>query len=203
MLYKKVAMDKKDIYEHLAKIYLDTPLKSEKRIKDFPSNKVSRNFFFISGTIILILLFVIVLISRNKRAKDLQAQQLSSEMVHLIQNEAIKIDYNFDPAKKEIYSVDLGKLDLNPYKTLNFSVKKSNYGDNLAVRVEFTNTFQEKSELYVRDVTNKWQHYKLNLADFKNISNWSEISSLSFVIEEWNTTDKQGSVFIDNIRLLR
>ena len=69
------------------------------------------------------------------------------------------------------------------------------------MRVEFNSKYKEKSEIYIKDVPHTWKDFKINLSEFKNISDWSAISDLSFIIEEWNTSGKKGIVYVDNVRL--
>jgi hypothetical protein len=187
-------MDKKDIYEHLAKIYLDASSKRKKKKKVGPH--FLKNLFFLS--LVFLFGFSIFLVSRFIKIKTLNA-----EIALVLCPDAVKINFHFDPAKKEIYSLDLNKLDLTRFKTLGFALKKTDYKNNLSVRVEFTSTFNEKSEYYIKDIKNAWQDYKINLSEFKNIGDWSEMLKLSFIVEEWNVREKRGIVYIDNIRLLR
>ena len=46
----------------------------------------------------------------------------------------------------------------------------------ISLRVEFTNAFRERSEVYLRNIPHKWQTYKINLTDFKEIMDWSGMS---------------------------
>lgn len=187
-------MDKKDIYEHLAKIYLDASLKKKKKTKKYSPIKKS---FFISIIVIsgLSLLLLTLL--------NLRKNYLNSEVALILCPDVVKINFHFDPAKKETYSIDLNKLNLTKFKALGFSVKKAVLQDNISLRVEFVNSFKEKSEVYIKDVPHKWHDYKIPLSDFKNISNWSELSKLSFIVEEWNVREKKSIVYLDNVRFLR
>jgi hypothetical protein len=186
-------MYKKDIYEHLAKIYLDASFKKKKKL---PKYLLFKNLFFISTTLICGLsIFLFVQLAKNK--------PLDSEIALVLQPDAVKINFNFNPAKKEIYSLDLKGLDLIRFKALGFSLKKANYLDKVSLRVEFTSVFKEKSAVYLKDIPHKWQNYKINFSDFKDISEWSRILNLSFIVEEWNVKENKGLVYIDNIRLIK
>jgi hypothetical protein len=187
-------MDKKDIYEHLAKIYLDASSKKKKRIKTYP--RVIRNIFLAVAVFIFGLSFATVANIRKNRP-------LNSELALVLLTDAAKINFHFDPAKKETYSLDLKNLNLMRYKALGFSVKKASYQNKVSLRVEFTSNFKERSEVYFRDIPSKWQDYKISLSQFKNITDWSEMSKLLFMVEEWNVQDKKGVVYIDNVRLLK
>lgn len=190
-------MDKKDIYEHLAKIYLDASTKREKRIK---KPGLFGNLVLPVGiTFILVAaIFVAFKLNQNK------TPNLKSEFALILQPDTVKINFHFDPAKKEAYSIDLNQLGLARYKVLAFSARKTARQDNINLRIEFTSAFKEKSEAYIKGaLTHKWQDYKIDLAEFKNIADWSQATKLSFVIEEWNVQEKKGVVYIDNVRFLR
>lgn len=187
-------MDKKDIYEHLAKIYLDASSGRKKKPQKYPP--LFKNLFFISLLFIFgLTTFLIINLPKNK--------PLNSEIALFLQNDVTKINFHFDPAKKEIYSVSLNNLNLARFKALAFSLKKANFRDKISLRVEFTSVFKEKSEVYLKNISHKWQDYRINLSEFKDISNWLRMSSLSFIVEEWNVKEKKGAVYIDNVRLLR
>lgn len=185
-------MDKKDLYEHLANIYLDASSKKKKKPK---RNKNLNKIFFIS--IIAALGLGFFLFTGIYRKKSLTL----SEIALVLTPDAVKVNFNFDPAKKEIYSLNLNKLNLAGYKRLAFSLKKNNYFDNIALRVEFANIFNEKSFVYLKDIAHRWKDYQISFSDFKSISDWSEMTSLSFVVEEWNTKENRGVVYIDNVRV--
>lgn len=188
-------MDKKEIYEHLAKIYLDSSAKKTKKL--IPPQRY-KNLLLISVSLAVILAFTAALRHFSPSHKNAQ-----SELALLLLVEAAKINFTFDPAKKETYTINLNKLNLSKFKTLGFALKKTDYHDNISVRVEFTNAFQEKSALYVKNIPLRWQDYKIPLADFKDIGDWSEMAKLAFIVEEWNAQAKHGIMYIDNIKLLR
>lgn len=186
-------MDKKEIYEHLAKIYLDASLKKTKKYRDYP---LFKNLFFFSIAIICVLATLIPAhFKKNNR--------LNSEFALILMTDIAKINFNFNPAKKESYLIKLNKLNLSKFHSLAFGLKKINHKDTISVRVEFTNAFKEKSELYVKNIPAKWQDYILNFSDFKSITDWSEMSEVSFSIEQWNARENHGVVYIDNVRFLK
>lgn len=187
-------MEKKDIYEHLAKIYLDASSKKKKKTKTYA--KIFKNIsiiivFFVCG-------FIIALPLNLKKSKSYH-----SEVALVLLYDTAKVNFQFDPAKKETYSLDLKNLNLSKFKALGFSAKKTNSYDTISLRVEFINAFREKSEVYLKDIPHRWQDYMINLSEFKNISDWTEMTNLSFAIEEWNVRKKKGVVYLDNVRLLK
>lgn len=187
-------MEKKDIYEHLAKIYLDASLKRRKNKKSY--SQVFKNIFFIC---IAFIFGLSVFFFTHLKRKFLFNQEISL----VLAPDVVKINFHFDPARKEIYQLGLNQLDLTRYKALGFSVKTNSAKENIALRVEFSNAFKEKSEFYIRSLKNKWQDYRIQLSDFKNISDWSNMAGLLFIVEEWNVKEKKSIVYLDNIRLLK
>ena len=187
-------MDKKDIYEHLAKIYLDAS--SNKKNKHRIHHGLIRRTLFIGSPVILAAA-IFFLISPHKSRLE------NSELALIIQPETVKINFNFDPAKKEIYTLDLNKLNLARFRAIFFSVRKADLQNKINLKIELTSRFKEKSADYVKNIPYRWQAYKINLSEFKGISRLSDISSIAFIVEEWNTEDKNGVVFIDNIGLLK
>lgn len=71
------------------------------------------------------------------------------------------------------------------------------------MRVEIQSIFKERSEVYVKDIPGKWKEYSIDLTQFKNITEWAAMSGLIFTIEEWNSSNDKGVVFIDNVRFVK
>ncbi|MBP7216738.1 MAG: hypothetical protein KBA46_05570, partial [Candidatus Omnitrophica bacterium] len=130
-------MDKKDIYEHLASIYLDASAKRKTKHKKY--SPVFKNLFFAS--IAVIVLLGVFLFSGSRRN-----QPHHSEVALLLSQEPVKINFHFDPAKKEIFSLNLNKLNTQRFNELVFSLKKINSRDAIKLKVEFANLFKERSE---------------------------------------------------------
>ena len=187
-------MDKKDIYEHLANIYFDASSKKTRKIKFHPDT--FRNMFFVSAVLVFGLSAALYFSFNNR-------QPFGSDVALALTNSPLKINFNFDPAKKEIYSLNLNSLNLTKYKSLGFSLKKERFGDNITLKVEFTDAFNETSEVYVKDLGHKWQDYRMSLRQFTHISDWSQMSKLKFIVEEWNAKGKSGIVYIDNVKVFK
>lgn len=189
-------MVKKDIYEHLADIYWDASAnKKIKKAKKYP--KKFKAIFFISITAILLLS---VSLFTSLKGKNIL---LNSEVALVVSPEAVKINFHFDPARKETYTIDLNKLNLQRFNTLAFSARRADFKDNIALRIEFTNAFKERAAVYLKDIPHRWHDYKISFSEFKNISHWSNMTGLAFIIEEWNVREKRGVVYLDNVRFLR
>ncbi len=185
-------MDKRDIYEHLAKIYLDASSKKKKKSARLPW--LNKHFFFVSLGVIAVSLVVLVYPNYNRK--------LNSDTALFLSLVPVKIKFSFDQAKKEVYAINLKGLDLSRFKELGFSVRKINPSDKITLKIEFTSNFRERSDIYIQDIPAKWQDYKISLDKFRQITKWSQIHSLSFIVEEWNVKSKKGIVYLDNVRFL-
>ncbi len=186
-------MNKKEIYEHLANIYLDASSKSSKKkrkLKQYPK------------TILALILLGVVFISAIAYPRVINHNKSAQIALFLYQDTA-KINFNFDPAKKEVFSINLKQLNLSTYKALNFTVRKTNPKDIISLRVEFINRFNEKSEIYLKDISSKWTEHRLDLYRFIKISDWQQMKTLAFSVEEWNAREKTGIVYLDNIRVIK
>lgn len=193
-------MDKKDIYEHLANIYLDASSKRKKKGKS--GYKIKK--IFLLNLVILVTLSLVLFISLKNKLPQTSPHKLIAELALVLQPDIVKINFHFDPAKKEIYAIDLNKMDLQRFKTLGFLARKADFDHKITLKIEFANAFKENSQLFISDIKSyKWQEYRLPLANFKDISNWSQITRLSFIIEEQDVKEKKGIVYLDNVRLLR
>lgn len=189
-------MEKDDIYEHLAHIYLDTPLRKKNQFKKQPP-QVSKKYLYISLTIIAGLAILLLIALQAKR------RPLNTVNSSVLQPDAVKINYQFNTGKKEVYSLNLKKMNLSKFKFLAFFIKKANNRDTVSVRVEFTNAYKEKGEIYLKDIAKNWKLYKLGLEDFTGITDWTEMQDLSFIIEEWNAQDKDGAIYIEGVTLFK
>ncbi len=200
-------MNKKDIYEHLANIYLDASIK-KKHKKGHKYPDIFQNLFFISTIIIFVLTVLLFNFSNKNRLLLLtnlnESKPIRSELAFVLQPNIVKINFNFDPAKEEAYRINLNELDIARFKILGFSVRKAKFEDNIILKVEFSNASGEKSDAYFYNIPSyKWQEYKIILSDFKNITDWSKMTNLSFVVEEKNMKEKKGILYLDNIKFVR
>ena len=192
-----LGMDKKDIYEHLAEIYLDASSKhSKKKKKKQHRNPAAWGIFLGAGVFVMAAVIASGIFLRRDNS-------FRSEIALIMNPGVAKINFNFEPARKEIYALELNNLDLARYKTLGFSVKKSSYSDRISLRIEFTSIYKEKSEVYIRDLPYKWQDIKIAFKDFKNIADWSQVQTLSFGVEQLKTKGKKGVGYVDNVRVIK
>lgn len=186
-------MDKRDIYEHLARIYLDASSKKKKRVILEP--RVVKSIVVASVIVVVGITGILIYQSRGKEV-------FGSEVSLVLATNVLRLNFNFDPAEKEVYTLDLKNLDVSRYKKLTFSVKKAKRNDTISLRVEFNNAFNEKGVVYLKNIPYQWKEYTIDLSEFSGISDWSDMTGILFAIEEWNVRDTQGVVYIDDVRLI-
>jgi hypothetical protein len=186
----------KEIYEHLAEVYLDS---SRNKNKNHPNNKsLFRNPFKVGIGVVVCFVFVLtVIIFARKSAPH------KSQLALVLEDDTRKIDYDFNNTKKKVAIYDLRNMNLLGFKSLGFRLRKGNYQDNLHMRVEFISNFGEESGIYIKQIPTRWQNYTVELTEFKDISDWVRMRQLLFVLEEWNAQAKKGNVYIDNVQFLK
>ena len=186
----------KDIYEHLAKVYFDST--RNKKSQALPKS-IFKNLFIITASLVVCLVFVLMVVLIQHR----QESRPQSQVVFILEASPTRINYDFTQVEKETATFDLKDISLLDFRTLSFRIRKSNFPDNLHMSVEFVSKYGENSQIYIKQIPTRWQDLKIKLAEFENISDWSHMSQLSFVLEEWNAQVKQGIVYIDNIQFLK
>ena len=195
MCYIEGVEKSKDVYEYLANVYLGTsPHKKKKQAFLKPAYK---NLVKLGITIVGCLIIVLTMSVFGDRPVS------KGQHAVILEDSITKINYNFDQSDKELAIFELKDINLLGFKTLDFRARKSNYKDNLHLSVEFISDFAEKSQIYIEQIPTKWQDFKIDLTEFKDISDWSRISQLLFVLEKWNAQEKKGTIYIDNICFLK
>jgi len=190
-------VNKKEIYEHLANIYLDASSKSSKKKHRLSSYSKTVRGVILAGVVLVLGLGSFTTYSHFHNLV------LPGQSALFLYQGPTKINFNFDPATKETFSLNLKQLNLSKYKSLAFSIRKTNSKDIISLRVEFTNRFNERSEIYLNDISHKWTDHKINLSRFGRKEYWTQMKELAFCIEEWNAREKSGIVYLDNIRVIK
>jgi len=85
---------------------------------------------------------------------------------------------------------------------LKFSIRSKEEGTPGIVKVVITNRLNEEAYYYVQGVNEDWTEAEIPLSEFKQITDWSSLNDIAFMIESWNVDDKTGVVLIDDISFL-
>lgn len=184
---------KKDVYEHLAKTFLGK--KSKRKIK-------SREFFVFAVLIVIFCFLTIfglgsLLIKRGVYTKS----------IYVIEDKTpIEIGYDFSTMgdnKVKAISFNLNEIDLKEYNTLSISIRtRADASVESSIKVQIENSLLEKGEEYISGISSRWKEFTVPFSDFEKISDWASISSLTFVVEEWNITNKNDTVYIDDVKFI-
>ena len=186
-----------EVYEQLARTFLD-------KKKSKPEKKSLSSFWLIVGicTISVLLLAIISLFFIRERTSILE----KSLYIALDKTPAV-ISYNFNNPNADrikAASFSLGNTDISKYGFLSFRLRLSKQASlDSAIKVQLENSFKEASHTYIKGVSSQWRRFSLPLSEFKHISDYTAIQSLSFVIEGWNLADKENKVLIDEIRFVK
>ncbi|MBF0522740.1 MAG: hypothetical protein HQL24_06765 [Candidatus Omnitrophica bacterium] len=187
-------MSREDIYDHLAQVYLGKRKKTEEKKKKQFSAWFVINIF--TAVIIFASVFygLTAFLTRN-------GLTLKKNIIFTVYSGPLKIDYNFKQSftPSKTFSLSIPPT-LNPgkYASFQFSIRGKDVSPGI-VKVVFKNKRNEIASYYVQQIGQKWQKVNIPLGKFYQITDWSTIVDVSFVLESWNVDSKEGAVLIDEI----
>lgn len=180
------------MYDYLAKVYLEKQpvVRENKKAASWKRNAL---FLIVPSIVFLAAYFFLKYPVRLYQAKNYFLRISTGD-------KCIKIKYYFNASgpKTMAYTIDLQGLDLSGFKALRFEARHLNKG-SLSLRIEVENSFKETAACYVSGVENNWKEVTIRLDEFRAITEWNNVKSVSFVVEEWNAQAKEDCVYIDAI----
>ncbi len=187
-------MTRDEIYDHLAQVYLGKKHKTEQKKKQQ----------FNAWLLINILITVIIFASSTygltaflTKHKDV----LQNRVIYTLNNGPIRVKYNlkhpYPPVKTFMLSVP--EINVGKYKKLQFSIRGLEEGYPGVMRVELKNKKNETAAVFIKDVQLDWKSFSIPFDDFRQISDWSHIDGISFILESWNAKKKKGIILIDDV----
>ncbi len=185
-------MTKQEIYEHLANVYLGKSVVVEKKKKK--NNK--RFIQTVTITLALVLSAFSVL-----SAFFVQRRIAHGKVMYALTNSLIRVPYDLTEVYPKIkdFSIPVPHMDASQYNALHFRLRGTEEGSPGVVHVVVTNARNESSDYFVKGVSLKWKEFSIPLSEFKEITDWSSVKSISFLLEEWNVDKKKGILLIDNV----
>ena len=90
-------------------------------------------------------------------------------------------------------------MDVTKYRAIAFSVRAKEEGNPGVVKLVITNHKNETSSYYVMGIDPKWQEWEIPLEDFQQITDWTNVKDVSFVLESWNVNKRKGIILVDDI----
>jgi hypothetical protein len=187
-------MNREEIYDHLAQVYLG-------QVKE-PVKKKNKQFntWLLINVVITCIIFASVFYGLTAFLTQ-HASTMRSNVMYSLQNGSVRLDYNFsdDFPPVKTFSLSVPEVDASGYLNLAFSLRTRVEGNPGLLKVVIRNKRNEISSVYVKDMGTEWQKYALPLHDFKEITDWSCLTEVSFVLESWNVFDKRGSIIIEDM----
>lgn len=187
-------MTRDDIYDHLAQVYLGKRTKAD----------VKRTQRLNAWLVINIFLAVIIFAGAFYGLSAFLAQRgsyLQSRIIFSLHNGPVRIEYNFSGSFPPVktFALDVPPVDAAKYGRIRFSMRAKEEGTPGIVKVVVKNRRNEEASYYVQGVGPDWREFSIPLEEFKQITDWSSLTDVSFVLESWNVENKKGLVLIDNV----
>jgi hypothetical protein len=188
-------MTRDEIYDHLAKVYLgkrENVLTKKRKQKPLNRSVVVINIAVTAViTLSTVCGFTAFLTSRGG---------LKSQVFYALNNNPIRIAYDLNdpyPATK-IFSITIPNKDASKYKVLNVSLRGMDGAYPGIVKVVVANRKNEQAIYYIQNVGASWKKASIPFEKL-NLTDWTTITDVSFVLEAWNVDFRRGTVLIDGV----
>jgi hypothetical protein len=186
-------MNRDEIYDHLAQVYLGKRESVEQQ-KPKPRGNVW------SVINIVITAFILVSVVYGLTAFLTQRKDMfKSRVMYALNNSPIHLTYSVGGNYPQVKHLTIAVPDIEvlKYKRLNLSLRSMS-GNPGVLKVVLKNARDEEASYYLQGLRNSWQDYSISF-DEMNMTDLKSLKDISFVIEAWNAKDPSGSVLIDNI----
>jgi len=187
-------MTRDDIYDHLAQVYL-----GKSSNKDAQKNQ-QFNAWLVINIFITVIIFASAFYGLTAFLTH-RNSSLQSRVIFSLNNTPIRIEYNFrdsiPPVKS--FSLDVPQMDAARYEKIQFSIRGKEEGVPGVVKVVLRNRRNEEASYYLQEVGLDWKEVTISLSEFSQITDWTSLTDISFVIESWNVENDKGLILIDNI----
>ena len=188
-------MTRDEIYDHLAKVYLGKrenvlPLKATRKPVNRPLLVIN-----IVITAVIILSTVYGFTAFLTRRGDLKSQ-----VFYALNNNPIRIAYDLDdpyPATKT-FSITIPNKDVSKYKVLNVSLRGMDDAYPGIVKIVVGNQKNEQAIYYIQNVGSAWKKASIPFEKL-NLTDWTTITDVSFVLEAWNVDFRRGTLLVDGV----
>jgi len=187
-------MTKDEIYDHLAQVYIGKKKKADAEKRRRLSAWLVINVL-ITGFIFASAFYGLTAFLRHK------SSELKSNVIFLLHRGPVKIAYNFKESFPPIesFALSVPQMDAEKYKSIKFSIRAKEEGNPGVVKIVLKNRRNETASYYIRGIDFSWKEYSIPLEDFKQITDFSSLTELSFVLESWNVEKNKGIIMIEDI----
>ena len=187
-------MNRDEIYDHLAKVYLGKKNSAQE------NKKKKLNTAWLVMNIAVTILILASSFYGFTAFLSRQQFELKDRVVFSLSNSPIKVPYNLEypypPVKT--FSLTIPNKDISKFSKLNISVRGMDGGEPGVVKLILTNQKNEQATYFMQDIALDWQHLSIPLENFK-LTDLTTVTELSFVLESWNVQSKKGVLLVDDI----
>jgi hypothetical protein len=187
-------MKRDDIYDHLAQVYLGKrSQKDDKKQREF-------NAWLVINIFITVIIFSSAFYGLTAFLAH-RHSGLESRIIYSLHKGPIRFDYDFsgDFPPVKTFALNVPSVDAAQYGGIQFSIRGKEEGTPGVVKVVLKNRRNEEASYYVQGVGLDWQEFKIPFEEFKQITDWSSLVDISFVLESWNVEKQKGVILIDGI----
>ncbi len=187
-------MTRDEIYDHLAQVYLGKREKLEEKKKE------TLNAWLVINIVITLIILTSTFYGLTAFLTN-RPPIAKSAILFSLTNGPVKIVYNLNEPYPQIksFALNVPSVNASKYKNLSFSVRGLEEGYPGIIKVVVKNQKNETASIFVKDVRLKWQSLNIPFEEFAQITDWSNIKEVSFILEAWNSEKKQGIVIIDDV----
>lgn len=187
-------MTREEIYDHLAQVYLG------KRKKAEATKKKQFGAWLVINICITMIIFASAFYGLSAFFTK-QGNTLKNGVIYPLHHGSFRMEYDFvsGVSPTTIFTLDVPPVAVSQYKNVHFSIRAKEEGSPGTVKIVINNALNEHSSFYIQDVGLKWQEYDIPLEKFVQITDWSSLTNIDFVLESWNVDDKKGLILIDNV----
>jgi len=187
-------MTRDEIYDHLAQVYLGKRNKLEQK------KKKESNAWLVINIVIAVLILASTFYGLSAFLAK-RGELLESKIIFALNNGPIRVSYDLNEPFPQIkrFTLTVPEVKLERYKKINFSMRGFNSGYPGVVKIILRNQKNETAEYYAQNINTHWKNFSVPLTDFKNITDWSNLTEIEFVLEAWNIEKKRGMVLIDGL----
>lgn len=188
-------MTREDIYDHLAQVYLGKRKEADHR------KKKQFNAWLIINIFITVLIFASAFYGLTAFLTRKGIRSLKDNIIFSLNQGTIKFSYDFLSVfhPDETFSLSIPQMDASRYTDLQFSIRANYEGNPGIVKIVVRNKRNETASYYVQGIGTKWKEVLIPLNEFRQITDWSSLTDVSFVLESWNVDEKKGKILIDDL----
>lgn len=187
-------MTRDEIYEHLAKVYLGK--------RESVAEKKKKKAVNTSWLVINIAITAVIVISTlyGFTAFLTRRGDLQNQVFYALNNNPVRVSYDLnDPyPSTKTFAITIPSKDASKYSKLNFSMRGMNGAYPGVVKLIVSNLKDEKATYYVKNVNADWKKFSVPFEKL-NLTDWTSVREVSFVLEAWNVDFRQGTMLIDDI----